>query len=70
MNSDRLKMPWNRPGDPYSTPRSLVLKLALGEVPENIPAFADVRALAAAAGCACPSACEAPPASAASARST
>jgi subtilisin family serine protease len=39
-----LSMPWAADGDRlYSTPTSLILKLALGEAPERAPAALDVR---------------------------
>lgn len=38
-----LATPWARSAAPYSSPRSLIVKLALGEAPEQIPAGADVR---------------------------
>ncbi|HJQ33698.1 MAG TPA: S8 family serine peptidase [Pyrinomonadaceae bacterium] len=38
-----LAMPWARQCDLYSAPGSLVLKLALGEDPAEIPSSADVR---------------------------
>ena len=45
MNSAlHLAMPWARPSALYSAPGSLVVKLALGEEPKEIPASADVRA--------------------------
>lgn len=43
-HSFNLAMPWARPSDLYSAPGSLVVKLALGEDPKEIPAAADVRA--------------------------
>ncbi|HXB71038.1 MAG TPA: S8 family serine peptidase [Candidatus Acidoferrales bacterium] len=39
----QLGTPWARPGDPYSTPGSLILKLALGEAPEKIASALDLR---------------------------
>jgi subtilisin family serine protease len=39
-----LATPWSRPGEAYSAPGSLVLKLPLGEAPEAIPTALDVRA--------------------------
>ncbi len=43
MDSSRLTQPWFRNAAIYSTPRSLLLKLQLGEAPEAIPAFSDAR---------------------------
>lgn len=45
MNSHarQLIMPWARPCDLYSAPGRLLMKLALGEAPETIPAARDVR---------------------------
>src|SRR5262249_56945679 len=39
----RLALPWAHSSELYSTPGSLIFKLALGEAPEAIPASADVR---------------------------
>jgi len=39
----RLMMPWNRPGDLYSSPARLLIKLELGEAPQSIPTSVDVR---------------------------
>jgi subtilisin family serine protease len=44
MSGGRLATPWARPSALYSAPGSLILKLALGEAPEAIPAVQDVRA--------------------------
>ena len=42
LNS-RLAMPWAHPSSVYSAPGSLIVKLALGEAPRDIPTAADVR---------------------------
>ncbi|MEM6252897.1 MAG: S8 family serine peptidase [Cyanobacteria bacterium P01_D01_bin.156] len=43
MNVQRLTTPWEFRSPLYSLPGSLVIKLALGEAPENIPTSLDVR---------------------------
>src|SRR5215831_18379631 len=43
MDSSRLTQPWYRHSALYSSPRTLILKLALGEAPEHIPAYVDVQ---------------------------
>jgi subtilisin family serine protease len=43
MTIRQLAMPWAAPGDrQYSLPTSLIVKLALGEVPEYVPSVRDV----------------------------
>ncbi len=46
MTSHVLTVPWGsgRPGQPYSTPGSLIVKMRLGEGPVNLPRLADVQA--------------------------
>lgn len=39
----QLAVPWAHPSDLYSAPGALVMKLALGEAPDRIPAVLDVR---------------------------
>ena len=41
-----LSVPWgsDRPGQLYSAPGSLIMKMRLGEGPVNLPRFADVQA--------------------------
>jgi len=39
----QFSVPWARPGDPYSTRGSLIMKLKLGEAPEQIQSALDVR---------------------------
>jgi subtilisin family serine protease len=43
MDSSRLAQPWYKHSAIYATPRSLLLKLGLGETPDHIPALADTR---------------------------
>ena len=43
MDNSRLTQPWYKNSALYTTPRSLILKLALGEVPEHLPSHADAR---------------------------
>ena len=43
MTMRRLATPWASPGDrQFSLPTSLILKMGLGEAPENIPYIRDV----------------------------
>ena len=44
MNVQRLLMPWARPCDLYSQPGSVLVKLRLGEAPDDIPPGRLVRA--------------------------
>jgi len=44
MSGGWLATPWARPSALYSAPGSLILKLALGEAPDAVPAVQDVRA--------------------------
>src|SRR5262249_16535868 len=39
----RLAQPWARGGNTYSIPGMLIVKLRLGEAPENLPSLSDVR---------------------------
>jgi len=39
----RLAQPWSRAGSSYSVPGTLILKLRLGEAPENLPSLTNVR---------------------------
>lgn len=43
MTLPPLAMPWAPPGRAYCLPGSVVVKMALGEAPESIPASADIR---------------------------
>ena len=44
MSIDRqFQVPWSKPGEPYSTPGSLILKLTLGEAPPAIQSALDIR---------------------------
>ncbi len=46
MSSHILSVPWGSglPGQPYSAPGSLIVKMRLGEGPANLPPLTDVRA--------------------------
>lgn len=44
MTARSLSTPWAHASQLYSSPTSLILKLALGEAPESVPVGADVRA--------------------------
>jgi subtilisin family serine protease len=43
LAAPRLAMPWSSPGCGYSLPGSLLLTMALGEAPEEVPSSLDVR---------------------------
>ena len=44
MNARSLATPWAHDGAIYSSPTSVILKLALGEAPDEVPVGSDVRA--------------------------